>query len=208
MIWFYCVIPAPDGGETTIADGAHIMSNFSEATADMLRRRRIQYERRLDDGVWQTSFHTSNRDEVEELCRENSAQFTWGRDGSLTTTYTCHAFIHDGEGREVFINDLLPVAYGEIAIRQGLVPELKGLRPPLTLRWEDGSELEPDILEEIAETALENEIAVPAQAGDILMIDNTRILHGRRQSYSADRKVLARMGAPNFGTRASNDLRN
>jgi alpha-ketoglutarate-dependent taurine dioxygenase len=196
MIWFYCACPAPTGGETTIGDGAAIMSSFRPETADLFRRRRITYARMLDDGEWQTAFQTEDREAVEAICGENEARAKWGSDGSLSTEYQCFAYIRDEQGREVFINDLLPVTLGEIAVRKGQVPEMK--KPPLMLRWEDGSPLAEEVIEEVAAAASRCEVPVAAKAGDVLMLDNQRILHGRRYSPPGNRKVLVRMGAPKF----------
>jgi alpha-ketoglutarate-dependent taurine dioxygenase len=198
LIWFYCDCPASTGGETTISDGAAIMSAFTQTTRDMLRNRRIKYQRELDAGEWQVAFQTDSKEAVEAICNNNDAQYQWGDDGSLSTEYRCYAYIHDGSGREIFINDLLPVALGEIVITKGEVAEMRGMKPPLVVRWEDGSPLGKDILDEIVEVAYKSEIPVRADAGDILMIDNTRILHGRRGSTSAERRVLVRMGSPRF----------
>jgi alpha-ketoglutarate-dependent taurine dioxygenase len=196
MIWFYCACPAEEGGETTIADGAAIMRGLRPETAALFRQKRIKYKRTLEEGEWQTAFQTQDRSAMEAICAENSARVIWGSDGSAATEYSCFAFIHDEDGREVFINDLLPVTLGEIEVRKGRVPEVK--RPPMTLRWEDDSPLSDETIEDVATSAYRNEVPVPANAGDILMLDNRRILHGRRYSAPGNRRVLVRMGAPAF----------
>jgi alpha-ketoglutarate-dependent taurine dioxygenase len=201
MIWFYCATPAAEGGETTIGDGAEVAAAFTPATADRLRRRGIRYERYLPDGDWQVAFQSADRDEIARVCDENAATVSWGDDGSLVTEFRSSAFLTDSRGRDVFINDVLPVAYGELAILNGqaaqYAPDMAHTRPSLVVRWDDGTPIEPEILKEMLTVTSTLEVPVPARAGDILVVDNRRIMHGRRASNSPDRRVLVRMGAPN-----------
>ena len=198
MLWFYCDRPAAEGGETTIGDGAEIMAAFSPKTADLLRTRPIRYERHLTADEWPVSFQTDQRDGVDAICRENDFTTTWNDDGSLVTTFRSSAFWKDAEGREIFINDLLPVALGEEVVLSGriaaIAPDMK--RPPLVVRWEDGSPIDMAIVYDILKVSSKLEVPVPAARGDILIVDNTRVLHGRRGSKDPDRRVLVRMGSP------------
>ncbi|MEZ5288651.1 MAG: TauD/TfdA family dioxygenase [Vicinamibacterales bacterium] len=202
MIWFYCAKPAPEGGETTIGDGRAALDALKPATADLVRRRGIRFERYLADGDWQVAFQTSDRDEVLSICRENATTVTWGADGSLLSEYYCRAVVVDGQGQERLVNGVLPVALGEQVIVSGqiaaIAPEMANQRPSLVVRWDDGSPLEPSVVQDLLAATAKVEIPVPARAGDILAIDNTRVMHGRRASTAVDRKVLVRMGAPNF----------
>lgn len=200
MICFYCERPAAEGGETTIGDGAEIMAAFPAPTADLLRRRRICYQRHLDASEWPTAFQTDSRGEVEAVCRDNEFSVEWGGDGSLVTSYRCPAFVVGADGREIFINDLLPVALGEEVIRSGriaaIAPEMQGKPPSLVVRWEDGSPIEPEVIQSILKVSSKLEIPVPAAEGDMLLVDNTRVMHGRRGSTDPNRRVLVRMGSP------------
>jgi hypothetical protein len=202
MIWFLCEKPADTGGETTIGDGYAAMQALPPKTADLLRRRGVRFERELADGDWQVAFQSSDRDEVAAACRENATDVQWLDDGSLRTQFQCRAFVEDAEGRELLVNGILPVALGEQVIVSGqiaaIAPEMANQRPALVVRWDDGSPLDSAVIKDMLTATSSVEIPVPAKAGDILVIDNTRVMHGRRASTAIDRKVLVRMGAPNF----------
>jgi alpha-ketoglutarate-dependent taurine dioxygenase len=202
MIWFYCQNPAPEGGQTTIGDGVEIMRALSEETLARIRSRRIKYERYLEATEWRTAFQTDNRDDVEAICRDNDTVVRWSDDGALHTEYICDAYIPGHDAPDVFINGVLPVALGEEVVRSGqiatLAPGMAGTRPTLVVRWEDGSIIEKSVIAEMLAVTAKLEVPVPAGRGDLLVVDNTRIMHGRRPSSAADRKVVVRMGSPRF----------
>lgn len=202
MIWFYCEKPADTGGETTIGDGRAAMQALAPETADLLRRRHVRYERHLNDGDWQVAFQSEDRDEVAAVCRERDTDVEWLGDGSLRTEYRCRAFVEDAEGRELLVNGILPIALGEQVILSGQIaaisPEMARQRPALVVRWDDGSPIDAAVIKDMLAATTKVEVPVPAKAGDILVVDNTRVMHGRRASTAIDRKVLVRMGAPNF----------
>ena len=199
LIWFYCATPVTEGGETTIGDGAAIFKDLPEETQSLFRERRIRYERHLSDGNWQLAYQTDDRSAVERFCRANELDLTWGSDGSAVTCYRCSALRTDVHGNTCFINGLLLLALTESALLSGdaaaTVPEAANLKPDFVVRWEDGSRIDPAILKQIGKACGRNEVPIAWQKGDILMVDNRSILHGRRQSSGRDRKILVRMGA-------------
>lgn len=202
MLWFYCEKPADTGGETTIGDGRAAMQALAPETVDLLRRRHVRYERHLNNGDWQVAFQSEDRDEVAAVCRERDTDVEWLDDGSLRTQYRCRAFVEDADGNELLVNGILPIALGEQVILSGQIaaisPEMAGQRPALVVRWDDGSPIDPAVIKDMLAATTKVEVPVPAKAGDILVVDNTRVMHGRRASTAVDRKVLVRMGAPNF----------
>jgi alpha-ketoglutarate-dependent taurine dioxygenase len=202
MIWFYCARTAVAGGETLIADAHAAWEALSPATQRLLREHPIQYLRALNDGDWQVAFLTDDRGEVERCCRENKTEVMWMPNGSLRTRYQCLAFVIHPHRGTLFINTILPVACGEIAIRQGLIPGMEALKAvdqlPLVVRLDDETPFPAEVIEEM-ETATKRLAArVQWEVGDLLVADNTWILHGRRSSPSTDRVVYARMCACNF----------
>ena len=198
LIWFYCATPVTEGGETTIGDGAAIFRDLPEETQNLFRERRIRYERHLSDGNWQLAYQTDDRSVVERFCCANGLGLTWGDDGSAVTCYRCSALRTDVHGNTCFINSLLVLALTELAILSGdvatAVPEAANLKPDFVVRWEEGSRIDPTILKQIGKACGRNEVPISWQKGDILMVDNRSILHGRRQSSGRDRKILVRMG--------------
>jgi len=199
LIWFYCATPVTEGGETTVGDGAAIFRDLPEETQRLFQERGIRYERHLSDGHWQLAFQNQDRTAVEQFCRENKLELTWSSDGSAMTSYRCSALRTDVNGKTSFINSLLLLALTEAALLSGeaatAVPEAAHLKPDFVVRWEDGSRIDPAILKQISKACGRNEVPISWQTGDILMVDNRSILHGRRASSGRDRKILVRMGS-------------
>jgi hypothetical protein len=64
----------------------------------------------------------------------------------------------------------------------------------LRVRTAAGGPVPADLLSVAAEVARELTVAVPWQAGDVLVVDNSRYLHGRQAFTDTGRSVMVRMG--------------
>ena len=64
------------------------------------------------------------------------------------------------------------------------------------VRWADGTPVDRDGLEAIVELAPRHTYDLQWQDGDVALVDNHRVMHGRR-AFSGDRprQVLVAMGA-------------
>jgi alpha-ketoglutarate-dependent taurine dioxygenase len=202
VIWFFCDRPPAAAGQTTVCDGRAIWEHLSPATRRFFDSHRIKYRRSLPDGEWQTTFQTQDPAEASEICRHNGGSFLHGPDGSITTEYLCSAVVgrEDDAGGQVFINNLLIVYVIEWAFKSGWVASnVAGLprdEAPMVVRMEDDSEIPDDVITEALQVADQLTVEVTWQAGDVLMIDNTRILHGRRAYDGRERAIYVRMGEP------------
>jgi alpha-ketoglutarate-dependent taurine dioxygenase len=199
LIWFYSAKPSSEGGETTIGDGVKIFNDLCGPTARLFEQRRIRYDRRLADGDWQVAFQTTDKKTVEEFCRMQALELTWEPDGSAITHFRCSALRSLENGNYAFINSLLLLALGEQALRSGQaaldVPEAKEMKPDFVVRWEDGTPIDLAILKEVGKISHRNEIPISWQPGDIVLVDNRSVMHGRRASVGRDRQILVRMGS-------------
>jgi alpha-ketoglutarate-dependent taurine dioxygenase len=191
IIWFFCATPPAAGGETTVADGRAIPDALAPATRRLLTDHRLRFARDMADGEWQTAFLTADQAVVEQVCAENRTSCQWGADGSLRTVFECPAIIEHPTRGQVFINTILPVAFGELAVGQSTVPGLT--RITMTVRLDDGRQIPADALENMHKVS--NRAAVPVgwRTGDLLMVDNTWVLHGRRASEGTGREIFVRM---------------
>jgi alpha-ketoglutarate-dependent taurine dioxygenase len=60
------------------------------------------------------------------------------------------------------------------------------------IQFEDGSEIPQDIIYEIYDVMEEQTVRFDWQKGDVLILNNTKVLHGRAP-YSGQRRVLVAM---------------
>jgi alpha-ketoglutarate-dependent taurine dioxygenase len=201
LIWFYCAKAVSEGGETTVGDGFQIYRDLSESTARKFAERGIRYQRRLAPGDWQAAFQTEDRGTVDAFCKTQGLALAWDADGSAITHFRSSALRADAAGNLAFINSLVLLGLAELAILNGqaaaALPEAKALKPDFVVRWDDGSPIEPEILREVSKACYRNEAAVSWHTGDILMVDNRSVMHGRRASSGRDRQILVRMGSLN-----------
>jgi len=204
VLWFYCENPPADNGETTICDGVSYYKKLSEELKDFFKEHRLKYIRPMTQTEWQTAFMTTDLDVIRAWCDENDNTLVVNNeDNSIKIEYTSPATSRNPRlNEDVFINPLFIVYHFEQAVRSGLAAQVLGKEHgsncPILVRLEDDSEVPASLLREVEETADELTANVSWRRGDILMVDNTRVLHGRRQYTGADRTIYFRAANPAF----------
>jgi alpha-ketoglutarate-dependent taurine dioxygenase len=66
-------------------------------------------------------------------------------------------------------------------------------RTSSVVRLEDGSKIPAEVVREIEAVSEACTVELPWWDGDLIMIDNTRVLHGRRAFNDQKRAILIRM---------------
>jgi alpha-ketoglutarate-dependent taurine dioxygenase len=184
VLWFYCVTPAGSDGETTICDGSRIYQALRASSQELFRTKRLKYIRRYLDGEWQKIYGTGEVGEVERFCNANGLKVEFdGTTKVVRTEYVHPAVIMSAWGNHtVYINNLLPVLWQESTRRETSI-----------VRFEDGSKVPGDVVDELVEIQQRLMIPVAWQSQDLVMLDNTRFLHGRRPFTDTKREICLRM---------------
>ncbi|MEH2334028.1 TauD/TfdA family dioxygenase [Nostoc sp.] len=183
MLWFFCANPPLEDGETTVCDGRHFFNEISSSTKELFRKNKLKFTVRISKEDWQKKYQTNNLNTLEEMCQKNNTHLTVNDDQSILLEYIFSAIIPSRCGKyQVFINSLLPT---------------KQLSPKI-LKFEDDSEIPEEVVSELNEIAEKITTEISWQKGDILMIDNTRILHGRRAFADDQRDIYIRLCSPAF----------
>ncbi|HAZ46448.1 MAG TPA: taurine catabolism dioxygenase TauD [Cyanobacteria bacterium UBA11369] len=189
LVWFYCANPALKGGETTVCDGFQIYNNLNSSTQKLFEEKRIKYIRNYPDGKWQQIYGTDDLMIVKQVCESNHIQLTVNKDKFITTEYVCSAIIKSRCGQHrVFINNLLPVIEQEFTY---------GSKVSI-VRFEDGTKIPETAIREVQEIAEQLTHLIKWQKHDILMVDNTKLLHGRKTFYDNQRNIYVRLCESNF----------
>ena len=197
-IWFYCERPADSGGETPIADGREVFQRIDADVRDRFARKKVMYVRNYGEGVdlsWQEAFNTSSPAEVERFCVNAGIEFEWKAGGRLRTRQVCQAVAtHQATGEKVWFNQahLFHASSLDPDVRDKLLSQFSPEDLPRNACYGDGSPIETEALEEIRKAYEQSEVIFPWRAGDILLLDNELIAHGRR-SYQGQRRVLVGM---------------
>ncbi|MEO1348692.1 MAG: TauD/TfdA family dioxygenase [Cyanobacteria bacterium J06635_15] len=200
-IWFFCMEAAEQGGETPIADSRKIFQRIDLKVKEQFLQKKIMYIRNYREGLdlqWENVFQTHNRLEVEAYCRQAGIEFEWKDENQLRTRQVCQAVaVHPKTGETVWFNQahLFHVSSLESEVHDFLLSNLSELDLPRNAYYGDGSAIENSVLDEIREIYQQEAITFPWQKGDILMLDNMLVSHGRRP-FSGSRKVVVGMAEP------------
>ncbi|WP_371588621.1 TauD/TfdA family dioxygenase [Streptomyces virginiae] len=197
-IWFYSAIAARSGGETPLADSHAVYLRIPEPVRERFERHGVRYVRNYRPGLgisWEDAFGTSDQSAVERFCREREIAFEWLDDGALRTIETCQAVAnHPTTGQPVWMNQahLFHVSNLKEATRLALLSLMDEKDLPRNAYLGDGSPIEASDLEAIRSAYAAEALAFPWQQGDLLMVDNMAMAHGR-MSFEGPRKVLVAM---------------
>jgi len=195
---FYCVQPAKEGGETVIADMLKVTARIDPKIREAFVGKRVMYVRNYGSGLdlsWQTVFQTENKAEVEQYCRDHEIALEWRPDDCFRTRQSCHVMAsHPETGAYLWFNQahLFHVSSLEPKPRAALLAVFRQEDLPRNAYYGDGSPLEEEMLEHIREAFRSETISFPWQAGDVLLVDNMLVAHGRN-SFQGPRKVLVAM---------------
>jgi len=199
-IAFLAVTPAATQGETPLADSRAVYESIPAEVRERFERDGVMYVRNMGLGLdlhWEEVFQTSDRARVESFCAEHGIECRWMGDEWLQTRQVRPARLEHAEtGARVWFNQahlFHPSSLGaaaEAALRGSL-----GERIPRDVLFGDGSPIDAESLGAVRAAYDARMIAFPWQRGDLLILDNELVSHGRA-AFTGERRVLAAMGNP------------
>jgi alpha-ketoglutarate-dependent taurine dioxygenase len=193
-LFFFCEQPAETGGQTPICRSDVLWQRLAErvpAFAHDCEAKGLKYtnimpsQNDLASGMgrsWQSTLRAQSRGEAEASLARLGYTWEWLSDGCLrATTPTLPAVRTLADGRKTFFNQLIAAWSGWKDSRND---------PAKAITHGDGSPLDPAAARLAAELAEELTFDIPWQAGDVALLDNYVVMHGRR-TFMGTRKVLA-----------------
>ncbi|MCW5312699.1 amino acid adenylation domain-containing protein [Nostoc sp. KVJ3] len=197
-IWFFCVQPAQQGGETPIIDCRKAYKIINPKLRERLDRKQLMYVRHYTNGLdvsWQKFFRTDDKSTVENYCRRTKIDFQWYDNNSLITRQIRPALaVHPKTSESVFFNQiqLHHIAYLDAEVRESLLSTFGDKKLPRNVYYGDGTPIEDSVIAEINEVYQQSQTSFTWQKNDILMLDNMLTAHGRNP-YIGSRKVVVAM---------------
>jgi amino acid adenylation domain-containing protein len=197
-IWFYCVQPAAEGGETPIVDCRKAYQLLSPQLQEKLATKQLMYVRNFAEGLdvsWQNFFQTTDKAEVENYCRQAGIEFEWYTDNGLVTRQIRPALaLHPKTGEPIFFNQiqLHHFSYLDIDVRESLLSIFGESKLPRNVYFGDGTPITEDEIAEINAVYQRSQTSFPWQKGDIIMLDNMLTAHGRNP-FVGQRKIVVAM---------------
>jgi alpha-ketoglutarate-dependent taurine dioxygenase len=200
-LYFCCLLPAQQGGETPLADTRKIFARLDSRIKDRFIEKKWMYVRNFGDGFgldWQTVFQTTDRATVEEHCRSGGIEYEWKAGNRLRTRQVRPAVArHPRTGEMVWFNHatFFHVSTLDPSIRDGLLSEFRREDLPNNTYYGDETEIEPSVLDELRTAYMEECVAFEWKRGDVVLLDNMLTAHARRHFFGP-RKVVFGMAEP------------
>ena len=200
-IFFYCKTPPAEGGETPIVDCRLILRKLDPQLVSDFETHGVKYTRCLSGkkGIgktWMDTFETSDRDVVEKYCRDSDIKFFWDGDMLCLTQHGPGIAKHPITGEKVWFNQAnqfhpsnLP---DDICKMLSLLHANKKHRYPQYAAYGNDEDIPVSYLREVTDIHFQNALKFPWHQGDILMLDNMLMAHGR-MPFTGERKVYVSM---------------
>jgi alpha-ketoglutarate-dependent taurine dioxygenase len=200
-ICFFCLTPPLQGGETPIADARKVFTRIDPKIRERFIQQKVRYVRNFGGGLglpWETVFQTKERAVMEAYCRSADIAFEWKAENRLKTQQIRPAVArHPRTGEMVWFNQATAfhVSTLEPVLREALLAEVPEEEVPKNVYYGDGSRIESAVLAELREAYRQETVAFPWQEGDLLMLDNMLVAHGRAP-FVGPRKIVVGMAEP------------
>lgn len=200
-IFFFCRQPALERGETPIADVRRVLRHIEPEVRERFAQKGWMYIRNFGDGfglAWPTVFQTDDPAQVEAHCARSDIQIEWKGENHLRTRAVRPALArHPKTGETVWFNHatFFHISTLEPDIREGLLAEFDENDLPANTYYGDGSPIEPEVVEHLREAYRRETVSFPWQKGDLLLLDNMLVAHGRAP-FAGPRQVLVGMAEP------------
>ena len=195
---FFCERPPVRAGRTPLVRSRDVASNarkkFPRACRE-LEERGIRYVRYLPlisditspiGKSWTETFNTSSRDNCERRMRNKDMEWEWNGDVLKTISSKCDVFAEDSIGRETFFNSAVAAREGWNDVRNN---------GSEAIIFADGAPLNAEcrrMFDDSGAFMSKNAVRNEWKGGDILLLDNRQVLHGREPFDMMDRRrVLA-----------------
>lgn len=190
IVTFFAARAAFEGSQTTICDGQDVWNGMSAAQKKRWEQP-MTVSRRLPGALWKRYLANehpalSSPDEVTE---EHILQF---KAAVPNQDFELH-----GDGSLTYLLTLQPVRASSLSGGQGFANAVLGpshnYEAPV-YRLADGFLVSAEEIEELRDLAENYTTEINWQDGDIAVLDNTRIMHGRRAIRDRNRQLFIGMG--------------
>jgi hypothetical protein len=193
-LFFFCEHPAQEGGATPLCRSDVLLSQIEALMPVFVQaceEKGVRYTNTMPDQEdlqsgqgrsWRSTLNAPDKAAAEAKLQSLGYQWQWLPDDNLrVTTPVLPAVRTLADGRRVFFNQL-------IAAFQGWQDKRNVAQKSIC--FGDGSVIDPHTMAIVIELAENLSYDLAWQAGDVALVDNSLVMHGRKP-FSGERRVLA-----------------
>jgi alpha-ketoglutarate-dependent taurine dioxygenase len=174
-VMLYCELAS--GGATAVVDSAGWLRALDPEVRAAFAAG-IRYHHRLCHAAggahrsWPEAFDTDDRAAVESCLTAEAASWEWTADGLHINQWRPATVRHPVTGTEVWFTE--PAG-----------------RPPASVTFDDGTAIPDEYLRQVRAIGYAAAVELSWQAGDLFLLDNVLVAHGRRRPTGHRRLLLA-----------------
>ncbi len=193
-LFFYCEQAAHSGGATPLGRSDILLQELTKQAPEFVAaclKLGVRYSNvmpNIDDlesgqgRSWRSTLSTDDKSAAEDKLRKLGYQWEWLEQDSLrVTTAVLPAVRETDNGRQVFFNQLIAAFRGWKDTRNATEK---------SIRFGDDSAISTQAMAKAIHIGDELSFDIPWQSGDVALVDNFLVMHGRRP-FEGQRRVLA-----------------
>jgi len=192
-VWFCCAVPAAQGGETLFWDGVRVWEQLSEELRQLfISKKKIVFFNQYSAEEWKHFLGASASldDAKQKLDSLEGINYLIDDNQSISIEYALPTVIKTKYGNQDAFAHSFMKSYSET----GQMDYLK----TGAVKFEDGSLIPEAAIYEIKEVLDRLTEAIPLHVGDLVMVDNSRFLHGRQAFNDKQRQIFSLLSYLNF----------
>ncbi|MCC5603390.1 TauD/TfdA family dioxygenase [Nostoc favosum] len=199
VVWFCCGVPAAQDGETLFWDGVRVWEQLGEPVKQLFISKRVKFKYNFDAEHWKLFFGagTTIADVKQTLNNIKDVDYQIQEDESIYFEYTCSVVVKTKFGNQDAFGNSIILYYQEPLYDQE--PEVsEEVKSHITenserVSFEDGSPISHAVIDEIKGVMDKLTGVISWQPGDLVMIDNSKFLHGRRAFQDEQRQIYTHL---------------
>ncbi|WP_437814900.1 TauD/TfdA family dioxygenase [Sorangium sp. So ce1078] len=186
LCWFFCERAAAIGSETTVCDGYRVWDALAPAAQRAFLDRDIVYSRHVDAAKWKSFVYHSlqGKKAIEDIGLQDLLSLADAEHGTVIRACAGGSIYYEFQvpaARKTLFSDRIAFANSILG------PSYNYEKPRIT--FADREPIPPSLMSEVVRVTEAMTVDIAWQNGDVLLIDNTRVMHGRRAILDPGRTI-------------------